>query len=260
MLEINNLNVYYGGIHAVKDLSLSVQQGQIVTLIGANGAGKSSTLRAIAGLIRQRTGLISFNGRDITHARTHEIVMSGLTLAPEGRRIFPNLTVIENLMLGCYSRNDKAGIARDLRRVYRLFPRLEERASQRGATLSGGEQQMLAVGRALMSSPRLLMLDEPSLGLAPLLMEEIFSVIQTIRGEGTTILLIEQNAFGALKIADIGHVLENGRVVMTGSGRNLLENDAVQSAYLGRRRPADDAFTALGHANSAEEMISPEAR
>ncbi|MEA4882457.1 MAG: ABC transporter ATP-binding protein [Clostridia bacterium] len=239
MLEVSNLNVYYGGIHAVKDVSLTVEDGQIVTLVGANGAGKSSTLRAVAGIVKSKTGTIRFMGHDITRTPTHQIIKSGLTMSPEGRKIFPNLTVGENLALGSYGRNDREGIAKDLERVFRLFPRLKERQTQRGGTLSGGEQQMLAVGRALMSHPKLLMLDEPSLGLAPVLTDEIFQVIATLHAEGTTILLIEQNAFGALNIADVGYVLENGKIALSGPGKQLLENELIQTAYLGKRKAAN---------------------
>lgn len=235
MLQLTDVNVHYGGIHAVKGVTMHVSPGSIVTLIGANGAGKSTILRAVSGLVRQCTGSMTFLGKPIHGLRPHEIVKRGLTMSPEGRRIFPNLTVKENLALGSYSRTDKAGIADDEERVFRLFPRLKERVSQLGGTLSGGEQQMLAVGRALMSRPKLLMLDEPSLGLAPVLTQEIFEIITAIRKEGTTILLIEQNAFGALSIADYGYVLENGRISLEGPGAELLGSQAVQGAYLGSR-------------------------
>ncbi|OPZ63781.1 MAG: High-affinity branched-chain amino acid transport ATP-binding protein LivF [Firmicutes bacterium ADurb.Bin506] len=235
MLQLTDVNVHYGGIHAVKGVTMHVSPGSIVTLIGANGAGKSTILRAVSGLVRQCTGSIAFLGRPILGLRPHDIVKRGLTMSPEGRRIFPNLTVKENLALGSYSRTDRAGVADDEERVFRLFPRLKERISQPGGTLSGGEQQMLAVARALMSRPKLLMLDEPSLGLAPVLTQEIFEIITTIRNEGTTILLIEQNAFGALSIADYGYVLENGRIALEGPGKELLGSQAVQGAYLGAR-------------------------
>ena len=234
MLQLTDVHVRYGGIHAAKGVSMRVAPGGIVTLIGANGAGKSTILRAIAGLVPQRTGSIVFMGKEISGMRTHDIVKLGLTMAPEGRKIFPNLTVRENLALGSYSRTDKAAVAQDEERVFRLFPRLKERISQPGGTLSGGEQQMLAVGRALMSRPKLLMLDEPSLGLAPVLTQEIFEIIKTIREEGTTILLIEQNAFGALSIADYGYVLENGRITMEGPDRSFWAIRR-QRAYLGAR-------------------------
>lgn len=235
MLQLTDVNVHYGGIHAVKGVTMHVSPGSIVTLIGANGAGKSTILRAVSGLVRQCTGSIAFLGRPTLGLRPHDIVKRGLTMSPEGRRIFPNLTVKENLALGSYSRTDRAGVADDEERVFRLFPRLKERISQPGGTLSGGEQQMLAVARALMSRPKLLMLDEPSLGLAPVLTQEIFEIITTIRNEGTTILLIEQNAFGALSIADYGYVLENGRIALEGPGEELLGSQAVQGAYLGAR-------------------------
>ncbi|MDR2891793.1 MAG: ABC transporter ATP-binding protein [Deltaproteobacteria bacterium] len=232
MLKIENLHVYYGGIHAVKGVSLSIPKGHIVTLIGANGAGKSSTVRTVAGLERGK-GSILYKDKNILGRPTEEIVRNGIALSPEGRRILPHLSVEENLRLGAYIRNDKAGIAEDLEWVFSLFPRLKERAWQAGGTLSGGEQQMLAVGRAMMSRPELLMLDEPSLGLAPLLVKEIFSIITKIRSLGTTILLIEQNAFAALSIANYAYILETGSVVLEGSGQELLHNPQVKAAYLG---------------------------
>ena len=233
MLSISDLNVHYGGIHAIKGISLEVPQGKIVTLIGANGAGKSSTLRAIAGIVKKSKGSIQLDGSEISGFAPEEIVKSGIMMAPEGRKILPHLTVLENLMLGAFSRSDPDGIARDLDWVYELFPRLKERAWQKGGTLSGGEQQMLAVGRALMGSPRLLMLDEPSLGLAPLLVKEVFDIIQTINSEGKTVLLVEQNAYAALKIADAAYVLEVGRIVLSGTGKELLDDPKVREAYLG---------------------------
>ncbi len=233
VLRIENLHVYYGNIHALKGISMKVQKGQIVTLIGANGAGKTTTLGAITNLVNKREGKVFFNKSDITHLPTHMIVNSGIALVPEGRRIFPNLTVYENLMMGAYARTDQDGIKRDLEWVLTLFPRLKERLKQLGGTLSGGEQQMLAVARGLMTRPKLLMLDEPSLGLAPLLVKEVFEIIQKIRQEGVTILLVEQNAFAALKIADYGYVLETGRIVLEDTGQNLLGNDNVRKAYLG---------------------------
>ncbi|MCL1889501.1 MAG: ABC transporter ATP-binding protein [Desulfovibrionaceae bacterium] len=233
MLEINDLHVYYGGIHAVKGISLIIPQGQIVTLIGANGAGKSSTVRAVAGLARNTRGSILLNKNPILGRHPEEIVRAGIALSPEGRRILPHLTVEENLRLGAYARNDKPGIARDLEWVYSLFPRLRERLWQKGGTLSGGEQQMLAVGRALMSSPDLLMLDEPSLGLAPLLVREIFSIIRQINSQGKTVLLIEQNAFAALSITNYAYILETGRIALHGPGQELLHNPQVKEAYLG---------------------------
>ena len=230
MLQLNDVNVRYGGIHAVKGVTMRVNPGSIVTLIGANGAGKSTILRAISGLVKQCTGSISFLNQPIQGMRAHEIVKRGLTMSPEGRRIFPNLTVRENLALGSYSRTDRLGVADDEERVFRLFPRLKERLSQPGGTLSGGEQQMLAVARALMSRPKLLMLDEPSLGLAPVLTQEIFEIITTIRSEGTTILLIEQNAL-SVEHADYGYMLENGGW-RRGAGAELLGSQAVQGTYL----------------------------
>lgn len=233
LLSVEDLHVHYGSIHAVKGISLQVKKGQIVTLIGANGAGKSTTLRAIMNLVKKSSGKILFNGTDVSRLPTHEIVKMGIALVPEGRRIFPNLTVHENLMMAAYSRTDREQIKRDLEFVFHLFPRLEERLKQLGGTLSGGEQQMLALARGLMSRPKLLMLDEPSLGLAPLLVREVFQVIQRIREEGVTVLLIEQNALGALKIADYGYVLETGRIVLEGDGSMLLNNEGVKKAYLG---------------------------
>ena len=231
ILSIKDLKVNYGGIEAVKGISFDVPKGDIVTLIGANGAGKSSTLRAIAGLVKLKSGGIEFEGESIAGKDTTVIVSKGITLVPEGRRIFPDLTVLENLRVGAYMRKDD--ITPDINWVYELFPRLKERSWQPGGTLSGGEQQMLAVGRALMSRPKLLMMDEPSLGLAPLVVRDIFSIIQEINKQGVTILLIEQNANMALKIADVGYVLETGRITLTGSGEELLTNDAVRAAYLG---------------------------
>ncbi|HOG00683.1 MAG TPA: ABC transporter ATP-binding protein [Clostridia bacterium] len=231
MLSIRDLKVNYGGIEAVKGISFDVPKGHIVTLIGANGAGKSSTLRAIAGLVRPKSGAIEFEGENLAGRDTTSIVKKGVTLVPEGRRIFPNLTVIENLRVGAYMRKDD--IAGDINWVYELFPRLKERSWQAGGTLSGGEQQMLAVGRALMSRPKLMMMDEPSLGLAPLIVRDIFGIIREINRHGVTILLIEQNANMALSTADTGYVLETGRITMTGSGSELIANEAVKAAYLG---------------------------
>ena len=233
MLRVDSLQVYYGGIHALKGVSLKVEAGQIVTLIGANGAGKSSTLRAIAGIVKKSSGSIELEGREISGLAPEDIVKSGIMMAPEGRKILPHLTVLENLMLGAFSRNDPGGIDRDLAWVYELFPRLKERAWQKGGTLSGGEQQMLAVGRALMGSPSLLMLDEPSLGLAPILVKDVFDIIQAINNEGKTVLLVEQNAYAALKIADAAYVLEVGRIVLSGTGKQLLNDPKVREAYLG---------------------------
>ncbi|HON33281.1 MAG TPA: ABC transporter ATP-binding protein [Synergistales bacterium] len=233
MLRIRDLHVHYGGIHAIKGISLEVPRGKVVTLIGANGAGKSSTLRAIAGIVKKSGGSIELEGREISGLAPEDIVKSGIMMAPEGRKILPHLTVLENLKLGAFSRNDQGGIDRDLSWVYELFPRLKERAWQKGGTLSGGEQQMLAVGRALMGSPSLLMLDEPSLGLAPILVKDVFDIIQAINNEGKTVLLVEQNAYAALKIADAAYVLEVGRIVLSGTGKQLLNDPKVREAYLG---------------------------
>ena len=231
MLKINDLKVYYGGIEAVKGISFEVPEKSIITLIGANGAGKSTTLRSIAGLVKPSSGKIEFQGEDITGRNTEAIVSRGVTLVPEGRKIFPDLTVLENLKIGAYLRKDD--LSSDLNMVYDLFPRLKERSWQLGGTLSGGEQQMLAVGRALMSRPKLLMMDEPSLGLAPLIVRGIFEIIREINKQGVTILLIEQNANMALQTADIGYVMETGRFTLTGPGKELLANEAVKAAYLG---------------------------
>ena len=231
ILSIKNLKVNYGGIEAVKGISFDVEEGSIVTLIGANGAGKSSTLRTIAGLVKPASGKIIFRGDDITNCDTNVIVRKGITLVPEGRRIFPDLTVLENLRVGAYLRNDD--IAGDIQWVYDLFPRLRERSWQAGGTLSGGEQQMLAVARALMCKPKLIMMDEPSLGLAPLVVRGIFDIIREINAQGVTVLLIEQNANMALKVADYAYVLETGRIGLSGTGRELLTNDDVRKAYLG---------------------------
>lgn len=236
MLSISNLNVHYGGIHALKGISLEVPQNKIVTLIGANGAGKSSTLKSIMGLAKASAGIIKFNNEEITNKPTTQIVSRGIVLVPEGRRIFSNLTVEENLMLGAFARTDKEEIKKDLAWVYELFPRLKERLWQKGGTLSGGEQQMLAVARGLMSKPKLLMMDEPSLGLAPLIVKDIFNIIKEIHKNGVTILLVEQNAKAALEVADIGYVLETGGIVLMGNGQELLSNDRVKSAYLGEAK------------------------
>ncbi len=231
ILEIRDLQVHYGGIEAVKGISLDVPEGQIVTLIGANGAGKSSTLRAIAGLEKPSAGKIFFKGEDITGKDSNEIVSRGVTLVPEGRRIFPDMSVLENLKIGAYLRKDD--LKEDLNWVFELFPRLKERSWQAGGTLSGGEQQMLAVGRALMSRPKLIMMDEPSLGLAPIIVKGIFDIIRQINRQGVTVLLIEQNANMALKTADLGYVMETGRITLSGPGQALLQNEAVRTAYLG---------------------------
>ena len=234
MLKIENLKVSYGGIEAVKGISFSVERGQIVTLIGANGAGKSTTLRTVVGLVKAASGSIVYEGEELTGLPTDQIVRRGITLVPEGRRVFPDLTVLENLKIGAYTRKDD--LSQDIEWVYSLFPRLKERHWQPAGTLSGGEQQMLAVGRALMSRPKLLMMDEPSLGLAPLIVQDIFSIIREINRQGVTILLVEQNANVALRIAEVGHVLETGRITLSGSGAELLSNDAVRAAYLGKSK------------------------
>lgn len=234
MLTIKDLHVYYGGIHALKGITLEVPENKIVTLVGANGAGKSTTLRAISNLVPASSGNIIFQNQDITNKKTVDIVKRGVTLVPEGRRVFANLTVLENLHMGAYARNDKAEIQKDIYRVYDMFPRLKEREWQSAGTLSGGEQQMLAIGRALMSRPKLLMMDEPSLGLAPILVEEVFKIIQNIHEQGMTILLIEQNAAAALQIADYGYVMETGKIVLEGPGKELADKDEVRKAYLGQ--------------------------
>ena len=233
MLEVEGLDVYYGAVHALKGVSLRAAPGEIVTLIGANGAGKSTLLRAVSGLVPARAGAIRFEGRELGRMPAHEIVGLGISHAPEGRMVFANLTVADNLELGAYRRKDRAGIRQDREQVYKLFPRLRERASQASGTLSGGEQQMLAIGRALMSRPRLLLLDEPSLGLAPLLVREIFRTIQEINGRGVTVLLVEQNAHMALSIAGRGYVLETGHVRFEDQASRLLANEDVRRAYLG---------------------------
>ena len=243
MLEIKDLHVHYGGIHAVQGVSMRIPQGRIVTLIGANGSGKSSVIRSISGLVKDTEGEVLFTpaARDGSGPRTEQllgkspedIIRRGISVSPEGRRILPHLTVEENLMLGAYIRNDKEGIAQDIDWVYNLFPRLRERSWQKGGTLSGGEQQMLAMGRGLMANPKLLMLDEPSMGLAPILVEQIFEIIESLHDAGTTILLVEQNAQMALSVATRGYVLETGRITLSGTGQELLHNDDVRKAYLG---------------------------
>ena len=233
MLKIDDINVCYGAIHAIKGISLTVNQGEIVTLIGANGAGKSTTLRTISGLLKPKTGSITFQGQDIAGTPAHKIVGLGISQVPEGRRIFTEMTVMENLDLGAFIRKDKDGIAADKKRVFELFPRLEERQDQVAGTLSGGEQQMLAMGRALMSRPKLLLLDEPSMGLAPLLIKEIFSIIEDINKSGTTVLLVEQNANMALSIANRAYVLETGRITLSGDAKKLAASEDVRKAYLG---------------------------
>ena len=232
MLKVDDLNVYYGSIHAVKGVSFEVQEGEIVTLIGANGAGKSTTLNTVAGLLKPREGSIEFEGESLVGVPAHQMVSKGIALCPEGRRVFQNLTVRENLDMGAFTRSD-AEAAEMLEVVYERFPRLKERMGQMAGTLSGGEQQMLAMGRALMSKPKLMMLDEPSMGLAPILVQEIFDIIKVFHDTGTTVLLVEQNASMALSVADRGYVLETGRVVKTGSGAELLVDDDVRKAYLG---------------------------
>ena len=233
MLELRDVHSYYGNIHALKGISFTVEDGEIVTLIGANGAGKSTTLRTIQGLMRPRQGTILLNGVALEKLPTDKIVAQGVSQAPEGRQIFPSMTVLENLEMGAYQRKDKDGIQKDLIRVFELFPRLKERIKQAGGTLSGGEQQMLAMGRAMMARPKVLMLDEPSMGLAPILVEQIFDIVKEINEQGTTILLVEQNAMMALSVANRGYVLEVGHIVLQGSGEELLNNRQVQDTYLG---------------------------
>ena len=233
LLEVEDLHVHYGAIHALKGVSLAAEEGGIVTLVGANGAGKSTTLRAISGLIKPSAGSIRFRGKSLVGVKPHEIVREGVSHVPEGRIVFANLTVLDNLEMGAYLRKGRAAYSEDLKKVFRLFPRLDERRRQAAGTLSGGEQQMLAIGRALMAKPTLLLMDEPSLGLAPILVREIFSVIREIRGQGTTIVLVEQNARMALATADRGYVLETGSVRMSDRAQTLLESPFVQAAYLG---------------------------
>ncbi|MGA2614254.1 MAG: ABC transporter ATP-binding protein [Spirochaetia bacterium] len=233
MLQVENLNVYYGAIHALQGITFNVDEGEIVTLIGANGAGKSTTLRTVSGLLRSRTGAVRFKEQDISTVAAEKIVQMGISHVPEGRKIFAPLSVRENLMMGAYTRNDQAEISQTLDRVYRSFPRLKERATQYGGTLSGGEQQMLATARGLMSRPTLLLLDEPSMGLSPILVEEIFRIIVEINKQGTSILLVEQNAQMALSIASRAYVLETGRIVLSGSAKDIAENSQVKAAYLG---------------------------
>lgn len=232
MLKVDDINVYYGAIHAVKGISFEVNDGEIVTLIGANGAGKSTTLNTVSGLLRSRTGSISFNGEDITYAKAHKLVSKGLALVPEGRRVFLNLSVEDNLQMGAYTQ-PKSSIAESIEMVYEQFPRLKERYKQSAGTLSGGEQQMLAMGRALMSKPKLMMMDEPSMGLAPILVEQIFDIIKKLNENGTTILLVEQNALMALSIADRAYVLETGAISMSGKASDLINDERVKKAYLG---------------------------
>lgn len=233
MLKVSNLNVFYGAIHALKDISLEVNEGEIVTLIGANGAGKTSTLRAISGLVHPKSGEISYNGKNIKGVPAYNFVGMGIAHVPEGRKIFSNLTVMENLEMGAFNRKDKDGIKKDLDMIFDKFPRLKERTWQPGGTLSGGEQQMLATARALMSRPKMILMDEPSMGLAPLLVREIFSIIKEINKTGTTVLLVEQNAHMALSIANKAYVLETGKIVHSGDASELLHDEKVRSAYLG---------------------------
>ena len=236
MLKIENLHVNYGGIQALRGISMEVPDGKIVTLIGANGAGKSTTLRTITGLVKAASGSIQLDGEELLGKPIDKIVTTGIAMSPEGRRVFPDMTVLENLKIGAYLRKDKAEIEKDIQWVYSLFPRLEERSWQLAGTLSGGEQQMLAVGRALMSRPKILLLDEPSLGLAPLVVQDIFTIIQEINRQGVTVLLIEQNANMALKIADLAYVLETGTITISGTGAEVLADERVKEAYLGKHQ------------------------
>ena len=233
VLELKDVNTYYGSIHALKGISIEVGEGEVVTLIGANGAGKSTTLRSINGLNRPRRGTISFQGRDITSTPADQVVKMGISQAPEGRRLFPRMSVLENLEMGAFQRKDRSGIRQDRDRVFELFPRLQERRHQKAGTLSGGEQQMCAIGRALMARPKLLLLDEPSMGLAPIFVEKIFEIVQEINEQGTPILLVEQNALMALDVASRGYVLETGRVALEGPARELRQNEQVRKTYLG---------------------------
>lgn len=233
MLKIENLSVHYGGIHALRGISMEVADGKIISLIGANGAGKSTTLKSVMGLVQKTEGTIVCDGVDITDFKTKDMVKEGIILCPEGRRVFPDLSVAENVILGSYVRKDKEQIAKDEKWVYNLFPRLAERKWQQAGTLSGGEQQMLAVARSLMSKPKLLMMDEPSLGLAPIIVKNIFDIIREINDVGVNVLLIEQNAKAALEISDYGYVMETGQIILSGPGKELLQNDAVRKAYLG---------------------------
>jgi branched-chain amino acid transport system ATP-binding protein len=233
ILQVDDIHTYYGAIHAIKGVTLEVRQGEIVTLIGANGAGKSTTLRSINGLNHPREGRIRFQGRDITNEPPHDVVKMGISQSPEGRHLFPRMTVLENLEMGAFQREDRSTFKEDLDRVYTLFPRLAERKSQKAGTLSGGEQQMVAMGRALMARPKLLMLDEPSMGLAPIFVEKIFEIVKEINEQGTPILLVEQNALMALDVAKRGYVMETGRIAITDDAQTLRQNEQVQKAYLG---------------------------
>jgi branched-chain amino acid transport system ATP-binding protein len=233
LLDLSDVHTYYGAIHALRGVTLHVDEGEIVTLIGSNGAGKSTTLRTVSGLLRPREGSIQLEGQRIDGRRPHEIVALGVCQSPEGRRIFPRMSVFENLEMGAFLRKDRGAIAADYERVFSLFPRLKERRTQRGGTLSGGEQQMLAIGRALMAAPRVLLLDEPSMGLSPILVEQIFEIIQSINQQGTTVLLVEQNALMALNVAKRGYILQTGEIVLTGDAKKLRDDPAVRKAYLG---------------------------
>lgn len=233
MLKVTDLTVHYGAIQALRGISFDVNEGEVITLIGSNGAGKTTTLHSVSNIIKKTSGKVEFLGNDITNVSADNIVKTGLIQVPEGRRVFANMSVKENLEMGAYTRKDKAGIKTDIEKVYELFPRLKERIKQLSGTLSGGEQQMLAMGRALMSNPKLLLLDEPSMGLAPILVDEIFSIIQEINKTGTTILLVEQNAYKALSIADRAYILETGTIIKSGKASDLINDDAVKSAYLG---------------------------
>ena len=233
LLELKNVHSYYGNIHALKGVSLTVEKGEVVTLIGSNGAGKSTTLRTISGILQPREGEVLLEGQRIDHVPAHKVVERGVSQSPEGRRVFPRLSVRDNLEMGAFSRNTKEGVEEDMERVYGLFPRLRERATQKAGTMSGGEQQMLAIGRALMARPRVLLLDEPSMGLAPVLVEQIFEIIGNINKQGTTILLVEQNALMALGVAHRGYVLQTGQIVLEDTAQRLSENERVQKAYLG---------------------------
>ncbi len=233
LLELDDVHTYYGNIHALKGISVTVDKGEIVTLIGSNGAGKTTTLKTISGVLHPKKGTVTLEGQRIDHTPPHEVVSLGICQSPEGRRIFPRLTTMENLEMGAFHRTDQAGIQEDMERVFILFPRLKERRSQQGGTLSGGEQQMLAIGRALMSRPRILLLDEPSMGLSPVLVETIFEIIQDIHAQGTPILLVEQNALMALQVAGRGYVLQTGRIVLHDTAANLAQNEMVRKAYLG---------------------------
>ncbi len=233
LLEINNLEVHYGVIHALKGISFEVNEGEIIALIGANGAGKTTTLHTISGILQASSGNIIYDGKDITKVQAHKIVNLGISQVPEGRRVFAQLSVLENLKLGAFIRKDKDGIEEDLRNIYERFPRLEERKNQLAGTLSGGEQQMLAMGRALMSRPRIILMDEPSMGLSPIYVSEIFDIIKSINKDGTTVLLVEQNAKKALSIADRAYVLETGKIALSGDAKSLMNNDTVKKAYLG---------------------------